>query len=355
MRGPLLTTNIVGGLGNQLFLVANLISVASRHRDRQLTAVIPRVSSSDSCGPPRPVYWNSVFQRLEESVAIVAALPGGWQTVVVPESRPVTPVVLDSSYATTNRDDIIYSLTGFFQSHLYFERGSHKEAVDGGDTLLGLLPHHYRRGALQHLHNNYLPEGAAEEACHTVGVHVRRGDYLTMRHVFPILEFDYFDAALSTLLGPALYKAPFQVDPPPAGTPAASTTADVIFPSANRAAAQTVRVLIFSEDAAYARMMAGAWMVKYPGIFATHVDPSKENRSPVAQSFSEGDVPPRDVLELLMMASCDDVVIANSSFSWWAAYWNRRPGRRVVAPTKWFVAQPFPTSAHLYPDGWILL
>jgi hypothetical protein len=371
-RGPYLTTNVVGGLGNQLFLMANLLSCASRHRSvlPNLQVIVPRVSSSDSCGPPRPVYWDSVFQNLSSSasgVQLVQSLPLGCQTVVVPERRPVVPVTLPYEQHR-HHHDMIYSLTGFFQSHLYFGGGGDNgqtdtPSVNGGDALLSLLPAHYRPAAQVHLHLNYLPPaGSAPERCHTVGVHVRRGDYLTMRDVFPILEFDYYDAALRTLLGPALYKAPYALSPrkPPSTVEAAApTTSDVLFPSSP--VHQHTRVLVFSEDAPYADALVGTWRVKYPGVFVTHVDPKHEVLSSVENSFSAAQEvvgpspPPRDVVELLMLSLCDDLIIANSSFSWWAAYWNRCHGRRVVAPTKWFVADPFPSAAHLYPEGWILL
>ena len=64
---------------------------------------------------------------------------------------------------------------------------------------------------------------------------------------------------------------------------------------------------------------------------------------------------PREVLELLMMAHCNDVVAANSSFSWWGAYLNQQPLRRCVAPSKWFKKETFPQAQRLYPQGWLLI
>lgn len=48
--------------------------------------------------------------------------------------------------------------------------------------------------------------------------------------------------------------------------------------------------------------------------------------------FAEGH---SDIQDMAIMSVCDHNVIANSTFSWWAAWLNNRPGRRVVAPTRW--------------------
>ncbi len=42
-----------------------------------------------------------------------------------------------------------------------------------------------------------------------------------------------------------------------------------------------------------------------------------------------------DVQDMAIMSACDGNVIANSTFSWWAAWLNGTPGRRVVAPRQW--------------------
>jgi hypothetical protein len=51
-----------------------------------------------------------------------------------------------------------------------------------------------------------------------------------------------------------------------------------------------------------------------------------------------------------LMRSGSGYVIANSSFSWWAAYLSRVNGACVVAPQPWFVGLPEPSS--LIPVSW---
>jgi hypothetical protein len=49
--------------------------------------------------------------------------------------------------------------------------------------------------------------------------------------------------------------------------------------------------------------------------------------------FSEGHT---DVQDFVLMSRCDHNIIANSTFSWWAAWLNPNPGKRVIAPRAWF-------------------
>jgi hypothetical protein len=52
------------------------------------------------------------------------------------------------------------------------------------------------------------------------------------------------------------------------------------------------------------------------------------------------------------MKQCGHLVIANSSFSWWAAWLSENPEKIVIAPQKWFNEFDADTS-DLIPERWI--
>lgn len=58
--------------------------------------------------------------------------------------------------------------------------------------------------------------------------------------------------------------------------------------------------------------------------------------------------------DFYLMQSCRHNIIANSSFSWWAAWLNPNPGKVVIAPDKWFNNAPLDTT-DLIPEKWIKL
>lgn len=60
--------------------------------------------------------------------------------------------------------------------------------------------------------------------------------------------------------------------------------------------------------------------------------------------------------DMYMMSKCTDFIIANSTFSWWAAWLCENDDKMVVCPSKWFgVNNQDKNTKDLYPKGWLML
>jgi hypothetical protein len=77
----------------------------------------------------------------------------------------------------------------------------------------------------------------------------------------------------------------------------------------------------------------------------------KENVKAKYVHFSEGH---NDIQDMVLMSACDHHIIA-STFSWWAAWLNPRPGRRVVAPRRWGHPGGVMVTDDLIPPGWTMV
>lgn len=110
-----------------------------------------------------------------------------------------------------------------------------------------------------------------------VSIHVRRGDYLDFDHIYKNLaKTDYYKRAIEEF---------------PTGT----------------------KFIVFSDDI--------AWCKNYPPFQGSNFE------------FSEG---LDEVDDLNKMASCHHNILANSTFSWWAAYLNKHDDKIVICPKQEF-------------------
>jgi hypothetical protein len=56
--------------------------------------------------------------------------------------------------------------------------------------------------------------------------------------------------------------------------------------------------------------------------------------------------------DLRLMSACRHHVVANSSFSWWGAWLDPRPGKLVLAPRHWFRPESGVNDRDLVPSSW---
>lgn len=89
---------------------------------------------------------------------------------------------------------------------------------------------------------------------------------------------------------------------------------------------------IFTDDIEWAKNH-----IKFPQPFTLM---SEKNHTPVD--------------ELFLMSSCIHNIIANSTFSWWAAWLNQNPKKIVIAPKKWFNNEVADAS-DIVPLNWLKL
>ena len=120
------------------------------------------------------------------------------------------------------------------------------------------------------------------EDSHALGLHVRRGDYVTNPRTgafHGICDLAYYHRAVGRVL--------------------ASTRID--------------RIFVFSDDVEWC---------------------DEKVKFEVETVIVRSSIPDTDQLKLL--ASCEHHVIANSSYSWWAAWFGQSESQIVIFPEKWF-------------------
>ena len=135
----------------------------------------------------------------------------------------------------------------------------------------------------------------------SVAVHVRRGDYVSdasAKLIHGVPDSQYYSAALGVV--------------------------------SERLA--TPKFFFFSDDIEYCKREFG-WL-KGACFVSGHGD--------------------RTAADFVLMKSCRHHIIANSTYSWWAAYLGASEAQIVIAPNRWFAA-PHRRPQNLVPRGWLRL
>lgn len=85
-------------------------------------------------------------------------------------------------------------------------------------------------------------------------------------------------------------------------------------------------------------------------VFSDDIDWCKQNLGLRDAVYVSGNSKTDSWKDILLMSHCRANIIANSTFSWWAAWLNQQPNKVVICPTK-FINTDSPNQT-IYPAAW---
>lgn len=233
----MITGQLIGGIGNQLFIMATILAYSLKH-------------NMDYC-LPRKVHQPHYPTDKDHSY--------NFPNAKYCDTELNLPIYTEPHY---HYSEIPYMpdvcLNGYFQSYKYFNNYK--------DEIIKLF--------------GFDDIETKELVC---SIHVRRGDYLDYSNHHPPINEKYLIQAMRELYR-RNYEPTFK---------------------------------FYSDDIEWCKQFTNSPFIKNYEKF----------------EYSEGK---SELDDLRGMASCEHNITANSSFSWWSAYINPNPKKKIVMPSAWF-------------------
>lgn len=278
--------NIIGGLGNQMFQYAFALSLKEKCSNDQVFIDTShfRYIFLRKLGP---INMHNGYE-VEQVFPNVTLKHANWKQLI--KVSWYCPNFLLSrivrKYMPARRCEYLQPVNQYFEYHPEVYGITEDTYFDG----LWSSIHYYEpiKAQLQKAFAHPEPDEKNKnyiidmEDSDSVGVHIRRGDYLQDPDFRGICELDYYKKGIAEIEKDGL-KHTFY---------------------------------IFSNDMKWCQQNICPLLNKHDVVMV------KEN------------VGGKSCWDMHLMTHCKDLIIANSSFSWWAAFLNNRGGR-IIAPSKW--------------------
>jgi hypothetical protein len=276
----MITCNLMGGLGNQIFQIFATISCAIKSKNQFKFLNVSTLGGGSST--IRNTFWNSFFNRL--NVFLIDIIP---QPIHVIREKDFTFNELPIS-EMVERDCLIY---GYFQSYKYFH-----ENYNTICRIIGLEK--MKENLIQKLNLN------EEYFNNCISMHFRIGDYKKIQAFHPLTTYEYYRNSLNCI---------------------------------KNKSSEFYNILYFCED--------------------IDIDDVTQTINRLQSEFPDykfirGNNTLEDWEQMLLMSFCHHNIIANSSFSWWGAYFNSWPDKIICYPSVWFGEVANNNTKDLCPPDW---
>ena len=258
----MITCNLMGGLGNQLFQIFATISYAIKTHN--LFKFTNKLTLGGGSTTIRKTYWDSFFSRLNHFTT---------------DEFPKMNLIKEKDF-TFNELPLYNMINSDIIIHIKQKKTNLLKKMNYDETFL----------------NN------------VISLHFRIGDYKKNTAVHPIMPKEYYHKSIVHIL--SNYK-----------------DSDIKF-----------TVMFFCED-------IDTSDVKKTITFLSKKFPKLE--------FVRGENKLEDWEQMLLMSCCHHNIIANSSFSWWSAYFNSWEDKIICYPSLWFGPSVKHNTKDLCPVDWI--
>lgn len=238
----------------------------------------------------RRAYWDNFLEGFKDNVI-------EYQSAVMMYQEPEFHYVPLPPELTRNN----FVLDGYFQSPKYFEHN-----FDKISEMIGL------RRKIADVKVKYKPMIDFDKGKY-IAIHFRMDDYIPLQYNHPIQQPDYYIKALKELAKDL------------------KADGDDI---------NNYSILYFCQQS------DDKYAIQY-------LEDIKNNFTEFNGIFVKMPHYVEDWEQMLLMSCCDHFVIANSTFSWFGAYFCDKPDKKVYWPAKWFGPALEHKKTHdLCPDSW---
>lgn len=240
----------------------------------------------------RYTYWNSFLSSLQFFVVKDVMGRDFYEGFKKEPTKERFHYVPLRPFDSIGHENII--LNGYFQSYKYFHH--HRNEI-------------FRLIQLKEQKDKFLQKHNIISTENTISLHFRLGDYKRLSHTHPIMNPEYYVDALTYIL--------------------------------SKSTIQKYRVIYFCE-AEDNETVRSNYIEKISNVFPF-------------LTFKKAGDNMRDYEQVLYQSCCTHNIIANSTFSWFGAYFNENKGQHVVCyPSRWYggEAKNNKTTDMFLPD-WI--
>ena len=318
------TTEIMGGLGNQLFQIFNLMAYSFRHH---IPFYFPLEQITQ--GQRKTTYWTTQFLQALQHFVKPTPSHQQQQPLIYKERNfhyePIPSLPPPSESKINN-----IKFFGYFQSYKYFQ--------DQQELIYKFIKLRETQATIR--------EKTQEKYDYnrTIALHFRVGDYKNLPNHHPLMSLEYYIEALKQVMKNTIDKSP----------------------NVDLHSCSTHNILYFCEE-------ADLQYIQEKMLKPLQQNPLFKNKF----TFQCIDHNLSDWEQLIVMSLCSKHIIANSTFSWWGAYlggsapspphlgqadasakgvWACEAGGvspQVYYPNTWFgPAMGYKNMSDLFPSHW---